>query len=353
MKKINAKKWRAFTIGGNDGLFNVVKGKRLTKADMCDGQINYIGASATNNGITATVSNDEHLHPANTITVSYNGSVGEAFYQSEPFWASDDVNVLYPRFPMTRLIAMFMIPLIRLEGKKFAFVDKWTKNQMEVASLVLPVTAKKEPDYAYMEEFMASLEKRVKKFIDCVELGNGQVKNKINISSWRPFHLYDDNLFEINSGTKLDHVKMTNNNPSVNFVGRANANNGVTDFIDAIPGLKPYDAGLMTISLGGEYLGSCFVQDKPFYTSQNVNVLIPKRPMTDACKRFIGTVIFREGQLHYKAFSDELNRHMKRDFSILLPSCEDGTPDFDFMDAFMKKREMTVTKSMAAYAAIA
>ena len=32
----------------------------------------------------------------------------------------------------------------------------------------------------------------------------------------------------------------------------------------------------MTLSLGGEYLGSCFIQPDVFYTSQNVVVLIPK-----------------------------------------------------------------------------
>ena len=144
---------------------------------------------------------------------------------------------------------------------------------------------------------------------------------------------------------------MTDYKPSVNFVGRANANNGVTDYIDAIPGLKPYDAGLMTISLGGEYLGSCFVQDKPFYTSQNVNVLIPKRPMSDACKRFIGTVIFRESQLHYKAFSDELNRHMKRDFSILLPALPDDTPDFSYMETYMKGAGKHIDAVLSSYRA--
>ncbi len=48
---------------------------------------------------------------------------------------------------------------------------------------------------------------------------------------------------------------MTDNHPSINFVGRANANNGVTNYIDIIDGIKPYEAGCMTISLGGEYLG--------------------------------------------------------------------------------------------------
>ena len=56
--------WKLFQLSE---LFNVQKGKRLTKADMKDGKIRFIGASAINNGITAYISNDEHLHPQNTI----------------------------------------------------------------------------------------------------------------------------------------------------------------------------------------------------------------------------------------------------------------------------------------------
>ena len=80
---------------------------------MKEGNINFIGASAVNNGVTAHIGNSEHLHPANTITVSYNGSVGEAFYQTQIFWASDDVNVLYPQFHLTPQIALFIQPIIR------------------------------------------------------------------------------------------------------------------------------------------------------------------------------------------------------------------------------------------------
>ncbi len=168
----------------------------------------------------------------------------------------------------------------------------------------------------------------------------------IDTSSWKRFHLYDDELFIIDQGTKLDKIKMKHNNPTINFVGRANANNGVTDYIDKIDGLKPYEPGCMTISLGGEYLGSCFLQEKPFYTSQNVNVLIPKHNMSDFCKRFIATMIFREGRLRYKAFIDELNRHMKRDFSILLPVTSCGKPDWEYMEQYMKTIELKVNLAL-------
>lgn len=48
--KIDTSKWEPFLIRA---AFSVVKESRLTKADMRDGNINFIGASAINNGITA------------------------------------------------------------------------------------------------------------------------------------------------------------------------------------------------------------------------------------------------------------------------------------------------------------
>ena len=140
--------WKLFQISE---LFNVQKGKRLTKADMKDGKIRFIGASAINNGITAYISNDEHLHPQNTITLSYNGSIGEAFYQDEIFWASDDVNVLYPKFEMNREMAFFIIPLLKTAGKRYAFIDKWKKEDMEKSKIPLPVDKDGNPDYKYMK----------------------------------------------------------------------------------------------------------------------------------------------------------------------------------------------------------
>lgn len=151
--EIDISRWKLFQISD---LFNVQKGKRLTKADMKDGKIRFIGASAINNGITAYISNDEHLHPQNTITLSYNGSIGEAFYQDEMFWASDDVNVLYPKFEMNKEIAFFFIPLLKTAGERYAFIDKWKKEDMEKSKIPLPADIDGNPDYKYMEKYIAT-----------------------------------------------------------------------------------------------------------------------------------------------------------------------------------------------------
>jgi len=138
-------------------LFQVEKGTRLTKANMKEGKINFIGASAANNGVTAHIGNKEHLHTGNTITVNYNGSVGEAFYQTESFWASDDVNVLYPKFELTPQIAMFLLPIIKKIGKQYAFVNKWKQEDMENDELPLPADEKGKPDWKYMSDYISDL----------------------------------------------------------------------------------------------------------------------------------------------------------------------------------------------------
>lgn len=115
MARIDTSRWKCFAIGQ---IFDVIKGTRLTKANMKTGNIRFIGSSAMNNGCTAMVGNTENMHPANKITVCYNGSVGETFYQDQPFLASDDVNVLYPKFDMTKEIALFIVPLIKTISTK-------------------------------------------------------------------------------------------------------------------------------------------------------------------------------------------------------------------------------------------
>lgn len=146
--------WKEFRIGE---LFDIVKGTRLTKANMIPGDIRFIGSSAMNNGCTAMVGNTENMHPANTITVCYNGSVGETFYQDQPFLASDDVNVLYPKFDMTKEIALFIAPLIKSVSARYNYVDKWKQEDMIADAIELPVDASGKPDWAYMDEYMRTI----------------------------------------------------------------------------------------------------------------------------------------------------------------------------------------------------
>lgn len=121
-------------------------------------------------------------------------------------------------------------------------------------------------------------------------------------------------------GDKLDKNKMSTDCPTINFVSRISYNNGVDTKVDKINELKPHKSGLLTVALGGEYLGSCYIQNEPFYTAQNVAIMEPRfSDMTDSVNRFISTLVKFECQTKYYAFGRELNTHINTDFQINLP----------------------------------
>ena len=145
--------WQYFKLGS---LFELKKGKRLTKANMVDGTLPFIGSIDGNNGVSAYVG-QKAIHTGNTITVNYNGSVAEAFYQPVDFWASDDVNVLYPKFNLTPKIAIFLTTIIRNEKYRFNYGRKWHLERMKQSEIMLPVTTSGDPDWKYMEDYIASI----------------------------------------------------------------------------------------------------------------------------------------------------------------------------------------------------
>lgn len=114
------------------------KGKRLTSAEQEDGGNNYIGAIDSNNGIANHIS-QAPIHKGNTISLSYNGSVGEAFYQKDPYWATDDVNVLYSKYEkFNEQIGLFIATVLRQEKYKFSYGRKWTLDNMNITIIKLP-----------------------------------------------------------------------------------------------------------------------------------------------------------------------------------------------------------------------
>lgn len=136
-------------------LFDIRKGKRLTKEDMDEGSTPFVAAIDSNNGWRDYITNHP-IHEGHTITVNYNGSVGEAFYQPLPFWASDDVNVLYPKFKMSVYMAFFIIAIIQLEKYRFNYGRKWHKERMDKSTINLPAKDGK-PDFLFMETYIKSL----------------------------------------------------------------------------------------------------------------------------------------------------------------------------------------------------
>lgn len=151
---VSVKKWKYFSLGE---LFEVKKGKRLTKANMIPGTTPFVGAIDSNNGVSTYIG-QAPIFNGNTITVNYDGNgVAEAYYQPVPYWALDSVNVLYPNFELTPLIAIFLVTIIRKEKFRFNYGRKWHMQRMKESKIKLPIVNTGEPDWQYMENYIKSL----------------------------------------------------------------------------------------------------------------------------------------------------------------------------------------------------
>lgn len=146
--------WLNFPL---EDIFEIKKGKRVTKADRTPGATRFIGASEKNNGITDRAALAP-IFPAGTMTVVYNGnSVGSAFFQDQDYFACDDVNVLVPKYPMSRWVQLFIAAIIKYDRSRFTYGYKWTLARMKATTVRLPVDTDGNPDWAYMESFMKGL----------------------------------------------------------------------------------------------------------------------------------------------------------------------------------------------------
>lgn len=170
--QLNTRDWQWFRY---DEIFDIKHGFYNKKPeDNPNGDIPFIGATDSNNGVTShsdietiaatTKTGDGSNSPLdekifeNCIAVTNNGSVGYAYYQEKRFTCTHDVNPLYLKgHKLNRYIALFLCTLIEKERFRWAYGRKWRPVRMPSSLIKLPVTPTGEPDWQFMEDYIKSL----------------------------------------------------------------------------------------------------------------------------------------------------------------------------------------------------
>ena len=129
------------------------------------------------------------------------------------------------------------------------------------------------------------------------------------------------NIFDIQYGNQFDFSKMdvSENDSGTNFISRSSQNNGFVAKVERYKDIEPFEAGLITVTMGGSYLLASFVQPAPFYTAQNIKVLKPKTNLTIEEKLFYCSAI-EHNRFRYHSHSREANTTFD---DILVPSLDE------------------------------
>lgn len=343
---MNTHQWAEFRISD---VFEILPGKRLTKADMIDGNRPFIGATDSNNGITAWVDNVNESVDSHCLGVNYNGSVGEAFYHPYECIFSDDVKRLHLKESSvaTSYVMLFLKTAILQQKVKYAYGYKFNESRMQKQVILLPISADGKPDWQFMEEYMRQKEQQIlKPTIDklCKQLifnqiGGGQ-RNLLN-HSWKAFD-FTDVFTDIQRGKRLKKADHTEGNTP--YVSSTSQTNGVDGFVGNTSGIRTF-SDCLTVANSGS-VGSAFYHRYRFVASDHVTKL-QRDGLDKYAYLFMVPIINRLSEKY--SFNREINDERIKREKLLLPIDDNGEIDFAFMSAFMREVEKDMLGTTLKY----
>jgi hypothetical protein len=132
-----------------------------------------------------------------------------------------------------------------------------------------------------------------------------------------------NDIFDIIYGHQLNANSLDEDPNGINFVTRSRKRLGISGKVARLKSIEPHMAGAITVTLGGSYLLSSFVQPEEFYTAQNVKVLRPKVEMDFRTKIYYCACI-THNRFRYSSHGREANRSLNM---LSVPSLAD-VPDW-------------------------
>ena len=320
MTQIDTSKWGGFKVGD---LFDVTNGKKYPSSIRQTGELPLISTTANNNGISDYIKDRNDGVYSNCITVAYSGSVGATFYHKEKVFVGETVIALLPKFKMNQYSGLFICSILSKINSKFSYTQKIKVLQYKNEAISLPVTSEGAPDFDYMENYMKEITKLAAKRVE--KLKEEKPQTKIDTNTWKKFKVGE--LFECNIAKSLDFGKLEKGNTI--FIGRTSTNNGVQGEVNASPCEK---GNCITVSMVGD--NRAFYQSKEFAASQNILILRNKR-LNEKNGLFFAALI--NSLLAKYNYSNTVKKKEFISETIPLPVTPEGTPDFDYMENYMKK----------------
>ena len=369
----------------------------IKKSDITGTGVPVITSGVDKYGIMGETDIEARIIKENTITIDM---FGNAFFRPFKYKMVTHARVFSMELigrEMTESIGLFLVSHFHWLPQVYNYSNMCSFNKIKDSTITLPTLDELDenspysdegfiPDWDYMEKCVGEFEElRVAELEEIrvseleaylVETGLSdyqltdediEILSSLGIKDGDALKLCEEfkivDIAKVEYGNKFDKNKMSRQNPSINFVSRTASNNGVSDFVDN-NGTVPYKEGLITLALGGS-IGSCFLQEQPFYTGQNVGV-IDLGDIDYHAKIYFTEALGYKCKQSFSAFGNEINKHLKTDLSVSLPIKQDEKgnpvidpehkyhpeghiPDWEFMERYIRAIEKVVIADVVKY----
>lgn len=323
--QLDDKKWKEFEIYD---IFNHIRGKRQIAENRKKGTIPYYSASKHQNGLTDLISNPAFT--VNTNAIIYT-TFGDAYYVEKGFTCSDEITILTNK-SLDKYNGLFLCACINQNRNKYCFGRKAFSNKIGRDKILIPTSENGNPDYEFMSnyirnEFFKEIED-LKKYCQNALLNiNKKDIPKLSEKKWEAFNVnYIFPYIQRGKRLKKDDHKAGN----IPYVSSTMMNNGVDNFISNKEG-KKFD-NCITIANSGS-VGASFYHQYEFIGSDHITAFKNEK-FNKYIYLFLATIVSRISDKY--SFNREINDFRISNEKVLLPVNEDGNPDYEYMEQYIK-----------------
>lgn len=345
MGKIDTSGWKEFRVGELFEKLNLRflpnrvfdKASDISEVKSEEFNLPLVNAKHSNNGIMYYGRKHEWEYEVLTIDIVADGaaSTGDVYAQPQETGVLYNAYLVKPKAKcVTGLILFFLSTVIqRCVKDHFGYDNKCTWDKVKHETILLPVDKTGQPDWAYMESYMADLEAKVAESLTLLQTAKDAEKKKVDTREWGEFRVGE--LFDIKHPAARSEKKYCEG--EINYVSSGAFNNGVANKLMPLPNELLDRGGCITVS---PLDGSSFYQEEDFLgrggSGASISILYNSH-LNRNNALFICSVI--RSSANGFGYIDLLNGENLKSLTIKLPVDKTGQPDWEYMEEYMRKVE--------------
>ena len=348
------------------------------------GNTPYIAAISKNNGITG-YSYREPNNMGDCVTLSTTAaSPDTVFYQPDAFIGRQQMSAFRRKDGDTLGYGcgIYLATLIRKLTIGFNYGNKLTNDFLKNMIISLPVIENSNPDHEYtvddidwqyMRDRITELEcdriTELDAYLQATGLNDYELteddKKILSLSAKRAFDEEgdledvgkdevrfgefvlggDDGLFNIYSPKKRFNANTITFGGKYPYVARGSSNNGIRGYITED---EKYLSPAKSLSFGQD-TATVYYQPDAYFTGDKIKVMVlNNRELTPELAEYFIAAIARAFSTFVWGQSS-FNENIIKSMKIKLPIKSDGTPDFDYMERYIRAIEKVVIADVVKY----
>ncbi len=353
MMKLTDRDWKPFAINALFERFAPGKCSAVTHLEKSEYGIEYIGATNHNNGVLCYLAkNEENLklvQDGNCIGFikDGDGSAGYAIYKRESFVST--VNVIYGYANwLNPLTGLFFVGAQDMIKHKYSHGYKRNMQHLKADHIMLPADDNGKPDFNFMADYERELleqkQSKIRSYVKqkLANLGSYVHLDDLNGHEWSAFALPD--MFETERGREKNMKSLIPG--STPLVSAKKINNGVKSFVGNPHKIIP--AGTITLNNDGDGgAGLAYYQPIDFALDTHVTALHSKESVSPYALQFIAGSLSKQHAVfgHGRSISSPRAQRLQ----IMLPVDDQGQPDYDYMEQYIKNKMIQKYKKYLEY----